>query len=94
MLRKNLSNIEGVVETPNEFMGYSLFEDILNPTIRAWNRANTVYNIKERHGNVVASRYVSKFDKLSAFAIYSIMATVEKDGYETVRRVIFKGNNG
>lgn len=81
-------------ETPNEFMGYSLFEEILNPSIKAWNRANTVYNIKERHGNVVASKYVSKFHKLDVLAIYTVMATVERDGYENVRRTIFKANNG
>lgn len=88
------NNNEGVVETPNEFMGYSLFEDILNPSIRAWNRANTVYNIKERHGSVVASKYVSKFDKHAMFAIFTVMATVERNGYENVRRQIFKENNG
>lgn len=80
-------------EVPNEFIGYSLFEDIMNPSLRAWNRANTVYNIKERHGNAVAHKYVSKFDKMDMFAIFTIMATVERNGYENVRRDIFKANN-
>lgn len=79
--------------TENEFMGYSLFDDVLNPSVRAWNRANTVYNIKERHGSVVATKYVSKFDKLAQFAIFTVMTTVESKGYENVRRTIFKENN-
>lgn len=81
-------------QVANEFMGYSLFEHILNPSIKAWNRANTIYNIKERHGTVVASRYVSKLHKLDMLAVYTIMATVERDGYENVRRQIFRENNG
>jgi hypothetical protein len=88
MLRKILTTINE--DVPNEFMGYSLFEDIINPAIRAWNRANTVYNIKERHGNVVATKYVSKFDKNGKFAIFSVMALVEREGYENIRREIFK----
>lgn len=77
----------------SEFHGYSLFTDVINPTIRAWNRANTVYNIKERHGDTVASNYVAKFPKLEQAAIYSTMITVAKDGYENVRRSIFREAN-
>lgn len=82
-----------MTEVANEFMGYSLFEDILNPSIRAWNRVNTIYNIKERHGNVVASRYAAKFNKNDLFAVYTIMAIIKKNGYENVRREVFRENN-
>jgi hypothetical protein len=76
-----------------EFHGYSLFTDVINPTIRAWNRANTVYNIKERHGDIVATKYVEKFPQMEQAAIYSTMITVAKDGYENVRRSIFREAN-
>ncbi len=76
-----------------EFHGYSLFTDVINPTIRAWNRANTVYNIKERHGDAVASNYLKKMDKHSQTAVYTTMLTVAKDGYENVRRAIFRETN-
>lgn len=76
-----------------EFHGYSLFTDVINPTVRAWNRANTVYNIKERHGDKVASKYVAKFPQFEQAAIYTTMITVAKDGYENVRRSIFREAN-
>lgn len=77
----------------SEFHGYSLFTDVINPTIRAWNRANTIYNIKERHGDAVASKYVAKLPKLEQVAIFSTMMTVARDGYENVRRAIFREAN-
>lgn len=76
-----------------EFNGYSLFTDVINPTIRAWNRANTVYNIKERHGDKVASNYVAKLERTEQLAIFSTMMTVARDGYENVRRSIFREAN-
>lgn len=75
---------------PTEFHGYSLFKDILNPSIRAWNRANVIYTIKERHGNVVATRYAEHFPKTELTSIYAIMALVAKEGYENIRREVFK----
>ncbi len=76
-----------------EFHGYSLFTDVINPTIRAWNRANTIYNIKERHGDKVASNYVSKLERNDQLAVFSTMMTVARDGYENVRRAIFREAN-
>lgn len=76
-----------------EFNGYSLFTDVINPTIRAWNRANTVYNIKERHGDKVASNYVEKLERNEQLAVFSTMITVSREGYENVRRSIFREAN-
>lgn len=78
---------------PTEFSGYSLFTEILSPTIRAWNRANIIYNIKERHGNAVATKYVEHFSKDEMTAVYSVMLTVAAEGYENVRRTIFREVN-
>lgn len=78
-------------DNENEFHGYSLFKDVDNPSIRAWNRSNTIYNIKERHGNAVATKYAAKFGKNDLFAVYTIMALVAKEGYENIRREIFRG---
>ncbi len=74
----------------NEFFGFSLFNDVLNPSIRAWNRANTIYNIKERHGNSVATKYVKLLPKSEQLSVYTVMVLVAKEGYENIRREIFR----
>lgn len=75
------------------FNGYGVFTDIRNPTIRAYNRANTYLNIKERHGPEVGRRYLKKFDRNGQLAVASMMATIHRDGYEQTRRNIMRANN-
>lgn len=76
--------------TNNDFNGYSLFNDIGDKDIRAWNRANAIYNIKERHGKEVATKYTTRFDKPDQTDIFRIMMEVASDGYANVRRRIFR----
>ena len=68
------------------FNGYSLFNEIRNPTLRSYNRANTYMNIKDRHGPEVGKRYLKKFGKTDLLSIYSIMVTIARDGFEQTRR--------
>lgn len=68
------------------FNGYSLFNEIRNPTLRSYNRANTYMNIKDRHGPEVGKRYLKKFGRNDILGIYSIMAAIHRDGFEQTRR--------
>lgn len=74
----------------NDFHGYSMFNDVLNPSIRTWNRVNTIYNIKEQHGSVLSSRYAQKLGKTALVQIYALMLGIKEKGYEEVRREIFR----
>ena len=55
----------------NEYLGYSLFKDVENPTLRARNRFVVSQNIKEEFGFAVSQKYLKKFilHKLKIFYI-------------------------
>lgn len=72
------------------FNGYSLFNEIRNPILRSYNRANTYMNIKERHGNEVAKKYLKKFGRNDILGIHSVMAVIHRDGYEQTRRNLIR----
>lgn len=74
----------------NEFKGYSTFDEIQNPIVKAWNRLNTIYNMKEQGGNAIALKYAAKFDKFERIQILTLSLAVAKDGYENVRRMIMR----
>lgn len=72
------------------FNGYSLFNDIRNPILRSYNRANTYMNIKERHGSEVGKKYLKKFDRNNQLGIFSIMRVIHRDGFEQTRRNLIR----
>lgn len=75
---------------PTDFKGYSFFDEINNPVIKAWNRLNTIYNMKEQGGNAIATKYAASFDKFEMVQIATLAMAIERDGYENVRRSIFR----
>lgn len=75
------------------FNGYSLFNDVRNPILRSYNRANTYLNIKDRHGIEVGRRYLKRFDRNAQLGILSMMKRIFTDGYEQTRRNIMRANN-
>jgi len=72
----------------NNFKGYSSFTEVKNPVLRAWNRLNTIYNMKEQGGNGLALRYAKQFNKAETLQIYVMGLEVKNKGYENVRREI------
>lgn len=77
-------------QTTNEFHGYDLFNGVLNPTLKSWNRLNTYFNIKEERGSVVAKRYLEKFSKADLTPIFIQVHSIKERGYEAVRREIMR----
>jgi len=79
---------------PGEFNGYSSFDEVASPLLRAWNRLNVVFNMKEiLRNNAMAVNYVKQFDKKDQIAIAVLAAKITKNGYENTRREIMKANN-
>lgn len=74
----------------NDYRGYSNFNEVVNPTLQAWNRVNTIYNIKEQHGSVLAHRYAEQFKRSALLSIYAILSLVQLKGYEEARREVFR----
>lgn len=68
------------------FNGYGLFSDIRDSNIRSYNRINTYLNIKDRHGKIVARKYLKRFNRDDQNAIAIMMRDINKTGYEQYRR--------
>lgn len=75
----------------NEFAGYSLFKDVRSPILRAWNRLNVIYNIKELiRNNAMSVSYFKIFNNADQKRIYGLAFRVKKEGYENVRRELIR----
>ena len=74
--------------TDTTYMGYTLFNDILNKKIQAWNRLNVLNTIKEDLGRNAAINYVAFFNKADNLRVAIMSAAVKKDGWDTVRKSI------
>lgn len=75
----------------NEYLGYPLFNKLRKRNLRTFNRVNVFLNIKERHGSVLANRYLTKIDRDGQIDIYKMMKRINKDGFEQVRRDLNRG---
>jgi len=74
----------------NSFMNYPLFNDVRNPVLRSYNRANIYINIKERHGSVPAERYLKKLGRNALLEVFTMMKRIHTDGYEQTRRNVMR----
>lgn len=72
---------------------YPLFNDIRNPKLRAWNRLNIIFNMKESIGSYAANGYTKQFKKDELLEILRMGVRVLREGYENVRRSIIRENN-
>jgi hypothetical protein len=79
---------------PDGFNGYPTFDEVRNPVLRAWNRLNTFFNMKEFLKNSEMGReYMKQFNHQDQVAIAMLASKVSKDGYENTRREIMRVNN-
>lgn len=69
---------------------YPSFKEITDPKLRAWNRLNVIFNIKEAVHNAAATEYAKQFSKEDKFMIVLLSAKIVKEGYENVRREFLK----
>lgn len=74
-------------------LAYSDFNEIDDPSLRAWNRYQTASNIREEHGRIPAERYIEQFTKADKLAIYIVVHSIQRSGVEQVRRDIFRDLN-
>ena len=69
----------------------SLFNDINNPSHKAWNRLMTVTNLKEQGRNNDASNYLEKLDESGKAAIAVLLLAIKKKGLDTVKAEVNRG---
>ena len=79
---------KNVVQEENKFMGYSLFKDVTDPILRAYNRSCVIKNIKDTVGHNTAVNYINQFSKEDKLKISIILVSVLEHGWEAVGKEI------
>lgn len=81
-------------EVAGEFNGFPTYHDVRDPIIRAWNRINTIFNMKEiLRNNAMSVAYMKKFNRADQLAIGMLAIKIKKNGFENTRREIMRKNN-
>ncbi len=62
---------------------YSNFNEVEDRTLRAYNRAVTVFNIRQDEGEVPASNYFMQFDDEGKSDIVSMLVKIKYQAYNT-----------
>lgn len=78
-------------EQKNDFKGFSLFNDVKDPKLQAYNRAAMLKNLRESHGDELANNYYLSFGGPSQFGIITTMMFVKEHGWDEVKRRIING---
>lgn len=73
---------------PSNFKGYSLFEEVKEPKLRAFNRLQAMVNINDLLGENVATDYVNHFDKDGKTDLAVMAAWIKRDGMPSVQRQV------
>ena len=79
---------DGIV---NDHKGYSLFNDVRDPSLQAWNRCNVINNIREAHGNSEAISYANALGQSGMNKVYFMFAYIKKHGWDNVSAEISRG---
>ena len=79
--------------TTIEYNGLPLFNNVRDKQLRAWNRLNIIFNIKEMLNNTLAKEYTEQFKGPDLVEIGRMAIRVRNKGYENTRREIMRNNN-
>lgn len=75
----------------NFYKELTLFNDVANPTHRAWNRLNIINNLKSAGRTNDAKNYLDKLSKEGKTAVGLLLLAIKKKGIDTVRAEINRG---
>lgn len=71
-----------------EYRGFSLFTDVQNSDVQAWNRCMMYLNIFKDHGRELADEYIGQIDEVSRRRMQKLQETIKEEGYSVVQRRI------
>lgn len=77
-------------EIKNSYKGYSLFKDVTDDLLQAWNRANVIANINEDLNADEAQAYFEHFDAVEKMKIEMLLMMVSVSGKEEVQKRVMK----
>ena len=76
----------------NTYKGYSLFNDITDNTLKAYNRAVTMFNIQEKFNDKMVRDYAGQLTQSDLNKVYAMLQYIKAKGAELVRREIGRGD--
>lgn len=77
-----------MTEEKNSYKGYSLFNDVEDDLLQAWNRSQVVANINQDMGQESAESYVNHFKPEDKMKVQILLAAVSHVGKEEVQKRI------
>lgn len=72
----------------DDYAGFTLFKDIDNKILQAYNRYIMTKNINEMHGSVLADRYAANFSEGELVKIITVAKYIDKYGEEEVKKMV------
>lgn len=72
----------------DEFVGFSLFNDINNDILQAYNRLQMMKNINKMHGSVLSRKYGANFSKKDIMKMTTIASYIDRYGEEEVKKMV------
>lgn len=80
-------------EKRSEFLGYSLFNDIENDSLQAYNRCRTAFNCSEENGRSGLMGYIRELDPMGRAKVLTMLAFIKTEGWDAVNASIHRINN-
>ena len=72
----------------NKFKGQSLFNDVKNPELQAWNRCSVFFNLFGDQGKLEAQMYIAQFTDEEKLRVLDMFKRVKEDGYTQTRLAV------
>jgi hypothetical protein len=71
----------------NSYKGYSLFNDVADTTIRAWNRCRVSFNINQLG---LTEEYIKNINTEGKEEMADMFGLIKEMGYDQTRRKVFR----
>lgn len=72
---------------------FSAFNDVENPTLRAWNRCSMFFNICQSFGKEKGKEYVQAFPKSDMAKMAVLFNSIVANGYEETKAQVMRDND-
>ena len=76
------------MQIENEFNGFSMFDEVENVVLQAYNRSLMVFNIRSLHGQPLAGEYLDQFSDPDKARILALVLHIQKHGQAETHRMI------
>jgi len=75
----------------NNYLDFSLYNDVESRTLRAWNRSATAYNVLQEHGTQGSEGYIKSLSPDDVFDMQVMYNLIKKYGKDHVAQRVQTG---